>query len=79
MDDGPRAIATVKVKEKPDTRFGNSGSAKDGVEAVSKTNLLLIGGAAAIVGFWAIACLASAINDQGISQIVKSWLSSLAG
>lgn len=77
-EERPRATAKAIAKVRTDTKKHESEAS--GVETVSKSNLYIIGGMAAAVGFWALACLASAImNSDGASHVFRNWLTALSG
>lgn len=49
------------------------------LDAASKVTVALFGGTAALVGLWAVACLAGAVLSNGPLGVVKGYFSAVTG
>ncbi|NTV14751.1 MAG: hypothetical protein HGA96_12605 [Desulfobulbaceae bacterium] len=49
------------------------------LEATGKVTVALFGGAAALIGLWAVACFASAIMSAGPLGVLKGYFSAVTG
>lgn len=50
-----------------------------GVDAISKGAMSVMTGSALLIGFWAAACMATALINHGPVALVKDWAFSLIG
>ncbi|NTV13024.1 MAG: hypothetical protein HGA96_03685 [Desulfobulbaceae bacterium] len=49
------------------------------LEATSKVTVALFGGAATLIGLWAVACFAGAIMTAGPLGVIKGFFSAVTG
>lgn len=55
-------------------------SSKAAVDSVSRGSIITMGVASALVGLWAVACLASAMLGSGSPiELIKGWFSAVSG
>lgn len=56
------------------------GTAKTAINSVSRGSIITMGVASALVGLWAVACLASAMLGTGSPiGLIKGWFSAVSG
>lgn len=66
--------ATIK------TQTNTKETSKAAVDSVSRGSLITMGVASALVGLWAVACLASAMFGSGSPiELIKGWFSAVSG
>jgi hypothetical protein len=49
------------------------------LDATSKVTVALFGGAAALIGLWAVACFAGALMTAGPLGLIKGFFSAVSG
>ena len=49
------------------------------LDATGKVTIVLFGGAAALIGVWAVACFAGAIMTAGPLEVIKGYFSAITG
>lgn len=55
-------------------------TSKAAVDSVSRGSIITMGVASALVGLWAVACLASAMLGSGSPiELIKGWFSAVSG
>lgn len=55
-------------------------SSKAAMDSVSRGSIITMGVASALVGLWAVACLASAMLGSGSPiELIKGWFSAVSG
>ncbi len=55
-------------------------SSKAAIDTVSRGSIITMGAASALVGLWAVACLASAMLGSGSPiGLIKGWFSAVSG
>lgn len=65
---------TIKSQTKTTT------DSKAVIDSVSRGSIITMGVASALVGLWAIACLASAMLGSGSPlELIKGWFSAVSG
>jgi len=66
----------------PTTRYRTrtEGTSKGAINSVSRGSIITMGVASALVGLWAVACLASAMLGSGSPMgLIKGWFSAVSG
>lgn len=55
-------------------------TSKAAIDSVSRGSIITMGLASALVGLWAVACLASAMLGSGSPiELIKGWFSAVSG
>jgi len=55
-------------------------TSKAAIDSVSRGSIITMGVASALVGLWAVACLASAMLGSGSPiELIKGWFSAVSG
>ena len=61
------------------TRSQAIDNSRDAVDSLSRASLVAMGGVSGLVGIWAVACLVSAMFDNGPLGLIKGLFSAVAG
>ncbi len=61
------------------TKTNEAVSAQAGLDTVTKGSIAVMGGASALIGLWAVACIIVAAFAAGPLGLVKGWFTAVAG
>ena len=67
------------LKVRNSVRVTGDSKAEAGMDTVSKGSMVTMGVVSALVGIWAVACLASAMVEGGPVELIKGWFSAVLG
>ena len=71
---------TEKTLTKTRTKAGDKATSQTGLDAITRSSIIAMGGISAVIGLWALASLVSAmVSAGGPLGLLKGWFGAVTG